>query len=256
MKHSTAHRALEQSSFFLFISFFFFSFFFYFYSVGGCEQVERRTTQQSKRKKKNQHILVLFGLSDLTGSRACVKFPVKQLYFPVQTSLWRLSPLIPFPQLGPDSAPTETSWIFPFVLLWTSWASCSWKAAMPKGACLSELNLVQSCSCAVRWYSYNCSSSTAERHLTKESKLGNFWAWFCSGVVNAMTTTYAGVLGQPGWCRGIPWKQHSHWPCPERLIHGSEAGFCTDSSPWSPILAFCELPARSCDSCWSPEQSS
>lgn len=57
-------------------------------------------------------------LADFTGSRAGVKFPVKQLCLSVQTSLWRLLPLLPFHQWGPDSAPTETSLIFPFILLW------------------------------------------------------------------------------------------------------------------------------------------
>ena len=57
-------------------------------------------------------------LADLTGFRAGVKCPVKQLCLPRQTSLWKLLPLFPFHQLWPDSVPTETSWILPFILLW------------------------------------------------------------------------------------------------------------------------------------------
>lgn len=186
---------------------------------------------------------------------------MKQLCFLVQTSLWRLLPLIPFPHLGPDSAPTETSWIFPFVVLWTS---CSWKPAMPMGACLPEFNLVQSCSCTVHCYSHTITVPPQLKGISlKNPNLGNFWGWFCSGVINDMRTTCAWVLVQPGClgsCRGIHWKHCSHWHCPERFTHGSEAGFCTDSAwggwPWSPLLTFCELPARSSDSCWSPEQSS
>lgn len=127
---------------------------------------------------------------------------MKQLCFPVQTSLWRPLPLIPFPQLGPDSAPTETSWIFPFVQLWTSWTFCSWKPAMPMGACLPELNLVQSCSCTVHCYSHKIAVPPQLKGISlKNPDLGDFWGGFCSGVANAMRTICAGVLGQPG-CLG------------------------------------------------------
>lgn len=145
---------------------------------------------------------------------------------------------IPLEAVATDSFSSTGAWFsshwnqldfFPFVLLWTSWTSCSWKPAVPTGACLPELDLVQ-CSSAGHCYSHTTAVPPQLKGISlKNPNLGNLWGWFCSGAMNDMRTTCAEVLGQPGClgsCRALPWKQHSHWHCPDRLNHGSGAGSC------------------------------